>query len=294
MDLSLITYFLPLHDNFILKGLAELFSLLAEDSIIILVGAFLYWCVNPNAGKRMACTAMGGLMWTLGLKNFCKIPRPWDLGILSREQVVRGHTATGYSFPSGHTTIGANVYGYFAKGAGKWWIKTILWAVVGLIGLSRIFLGCHTSFDVVTALVLSIGWIWLSTYLYDRLLPKSDWFIFLYAVPMVFSAVSLTTGTDEDIIKMLSFGLSALIGFFLEQRLVHYQPAESKTTRALQYALGVIVVVVLNVWPKLLWLGNVLWLKCLNYALIALWLSFLYPVILNRYNHKKQAENETK
>ncbi|MBQ6947554.1 MAG: phosphatase PAP2 family protein, partial [Clostridia bacterium] len=133
MDLSLISYFLPLHDNAVLNALTELITMLAEDTIIILVGAFLYWCVDPKAGQRMACTAIGGVFWTMGLKNYLKIPRPWDLGLISKDQVLRVSTATSYSFPSGHTTAGTNIYGYFAKDAKKTWVKVALWTLVGLI-----------------------------------------------------------------------------------------------------------------------------------------------------------------
>ena len=286
MDLSLISYFLPLHDNAFLAGLTELITILAEDTIIILVGAFLYWCIDPKAGQRMACTAVGGVFWTMGVKNYLKIPRPWDLGLIAKDQVIRVETATSYSFPSGHTTAATNIYGYFAKSAKKLWVKILLWGLVGLIGLSRIFLGCHTSFDVLAAIIISVAWIYLSTYLYDTLLPKSDWYIFIYAIPMLFAGRSLFTGFDDDIVKMLCFGGTVLVGVFLERRYIHYQPRGSKAARALQFGIGLIVLALLKLWPSLVGLGNLFWLKCICYAAIALWTSCIYPLILQKYNQK--------
>lgn len=287
MDFSLISYFIPLHGSALLNGLTELITMLAEDTIIILVGAFLYWCVDPNAGQRMAFTAVGGVFWTMGLKNFLKIPRPWDLGLISKDQVLRVSTATSYSFPSGHTTAGTNIYGYFAHGAKKGWVKALLWLLVGLIGLSRIYLGCHTSFDVIAAIVISVCWIWLSTWLYDRLLPKSDWYVFLYAIPMLFAATSLFTGFDDDVVKMTCFGATVLVGIFIERRWIHYKPYGDKLSRALQFGLGLIGLVLLKVWPNALGLGKLFWLKCLCYATIALWVSCIYPIILKAWAKKK-------
>ncbi len=292
MDLSLISYFLPLHDNALLAGLTELITILAEDTIIILVGAFLYWCIDPKIGQRMACTAVGGVFWTMGLKNYLKIPRPWDLGLIAKDQVIRAETATSYSFPSGHTTAGTNIYGYFAKDAKKLWVKILLWLLVALIGLSRIFLGCHTSFDVLAAIIVSISWIYLATYLYDRLLPKSDWFVFIYAIPMLFAASSLLTGFDDDIVKMTAFGTTVLIGVFVERRYIHYRPQGDKLARALQFGIGLIVLVLLKVWPSLIGLGKVFWLKCVCYASIALWVSCIYPIILKKFYQKRTAQEK--
>ena len=286
MDFSLISYFLPFHDNALLAGLTELITILAEDTIIIIVGAFLYWCVDAGAGQRMACTAVGGVFWTMGIKNYLKIPRPWDLGLIEKDQVIRAETATSYSFPSGHTTAGTNIYGYFARCAKKMWVKVLLWALVGLIGLSRIFLGCHTSYDVLAAIVISVCRIYLSTYLYDKLLPKSDWFVFIYAIPMLFAASSLLTGFDDDVVKMTCFGTSVVIGIFLERRFIHYVPKGDIFTRALQFGIGLIVLALLKLWPSFVGLGDVFWLKCIGYAVIAFWVSCIYPIILNKYNQK--------
>ena len=282
MDWSLITYFIPLHQNPFLSTLTELVTILAEDTIIILVGAFLYWCVDAKKGQRMACSAVGGVFWTLGLKNWLKVPRPWDLGIISKEQVIRAETATGYSFPSGHTTAGANIYGYFATLVKKRWKKALLWILVCLIGLSRIFLGCHTSFDVISAIILSALWILLAGYLFDKLLPKSDWFIFVFAIPLLFAAASLFTGIDEDILKMCSFGLCVLIGIFTERRFIGYEVKGDWLVKTLKFAVGIIVLALLKLWPKFFGIYDLLWLKCINYGLIALWVSCIYPAILKK------------
>ena len=162
----------------------------------------------------------------------------------------------------------------------------LLWALVGLIGLSRIFLGCHTSYDVLAAIVISVCWIYLSTYLYDKLLPKSDWFVFIYAIPMLFAASSLLTGFDDDVVKMTCFGTSVVIGIFLERRFIHYVPKGDIFTRALQFGIGVIVMALLKLWPSFVGLGDVFWLKCIGYVCVALWVSCIYPIILNKYNQK--------
>ncbi|MBR5782984.1 MAG: phosphatase PAP2 family protein [Clostridia bacterium] len=293
MDFSLITYFIPLHDNVFFSTLSEIITLLGEDTIIILVGAFLYWCLSPKQGQRMACTAVSGLFWTLGLKNWLKIPRPWEQWIIAKDQVIRASTATGYSFPSGHTTAGTNIYGYFASVSKKLWVKIVLWVLVGLIGLSRIYLGCHTSYDVLAAIAISVVWIYLAGHLYDRLLPKSDWFIFIYMIPVLFGCTSLFTEQDEDILKMTSFGICVLVGIFIERRFIHFTVTAGWKRRILHYAVGVGVLALLKFWPKHFGIYDILWLKCINYGIIAFWLSCVYPLILSRAALSKNKKRDT-
>ncbi len=280
MDWTLLTYLVALQQHTVLAVFAELITILAEDTIIILVGAFLYWCIDAKKGQRMALSAVGGVFWTLGLKNFLKIPRPWDLGIISKEQVLRDTTATGYSFPSGHTTAGANIYGYFASVAKKLWVKVLLWALVVLIALSRIFLGCHTSFDVLAAILISAVWIYVAGLIFDRLLPKSDWYVFVFAVPMLLALCSLFTGFDEDVVKMGAFGFAVLAGIFIERRYIHYEVKGTRLSKAVKFIIGVAVLAALKFWPKAFGIYDIFSLKCLNYALIALWVSCIYPIIL--------------
>ena len=295
MDFSLITYFVPLHDSAFLTKFAQFLTIFAEDVVVVLVGALLYWCIDTEKGQRMSVIAIGGVSWTLGLKNVLKIPRPWDLGILKKEQVIRIETATGYSFPSGHTASAVNVYGYLAQYAKKA-VRILLWAFVALIGLSRIFLGCHTSYDVIAALVLSILWLWLGGKAYDGLMAKDERNIFWFAVPMLFGLLTLFGGVDKDIIKMSAFGIVALLGIFFERKYVHFSAAGPVPLRAAEYIVGVLIVAVLKFWPKLIGgdFYEQTWLKATDYALIALWMTLVYPWILRRFQLYIQTRKETK
>ncbi len=286
MDWLSVNFFTPFRDIGWLASLVEFITILAEDTIIIVVGALLYWCVDAKKGQRMALSAIGGVFWTLGTKNFLRVPRPWDLGFIDKSDVIRAETATGYSFPSGHTTAGANIYGYFASVSKKTWCKLALWLLVALIGLSRIFLGCHTASDVLAAILVSVAWIYIAGFIFDTLLAKSEWALLLYAVPMLFAGLSLIRGFDEDVVKMLSFGGAVLVGIFLERRLVHYEVKGNIAERALAFAIGLVGLILLKLWPEFVGLGEVFWLKCVCYGVLALWVSLIYPALLKAFNNK--------
>lgn len=78
---------------------------------------------------------------------------------------------TGYSFPSGHSMVSAAFYGfliylifhYVENRKLKWLLCTILTFLVGLIGISRIYLGVHYASDVLGGFCFSIMYLIIYT-----------------------------------------------------------------------------------------------------------------------------------
>ena len=80
-----------------------------------------------------------------------------------------------YSFPSGHATLSLVVYGFLAylllrkqKRAIKIGAGIVLGALVGLVSLSRIYLGVHWFSDVLAGLALGLSWILLLSIAYSH------------------------------------------------------------------------------------------------------------------------------
>lgn len=107
-----------------------------------------YW-VGVFAGARLSIAV---LKWTLERE------RPLN--------IYQGLEA--FSFPSGHATTSAMVYGFLAfllsRGLRRRWRAPLLAAaavLVALIGLSRIYLGVHWFSDVIAGFALGLAWITL-------------------------------------------------------------------------------------------------------------------------------------
>jgi len=82
---------------------------------------------------------------------------------------------SGFSFPSGHVTASAAVYGFLAvllwrEGRRGWAILLGLW--VGLVAVSRIYLGVHYPSDTLGAMIFTSLWLLVVFFIRDRYLGE--------------------------------------------------------------------------------------------------------------------------
>ncbi len=127
------------------------FSVVTEfggEAIFIGVAIVLFWCLDKRAGYYMLTVGFAGMIVSQFMKICCRIPRPWvkDPNFTIVESAREA--ATGYSFPSGHTQNAFTVLGTPAR----WWnnkkLRIFCITMIVLVGLSRMYLGVHTPYDV--------------------------------------------------------------------------------------------------------------------------------------------------
>lgn len=160
-------------------------------SYLTLLPAFIYWCVH----KRKGLFTLAALNICIAINAVIKLTacvyRPWiqDARIVPAGDAI--HTATGYSFPSGHTTTATPIYGGMAMGfwhskKTKWLAFVCILAIL-ITAFSRNYLGVHTPQDVLVGLVLGVCALWFTWKIFsyiDAHPEKEDWFLlggFLFA-----------------------------------------------------------------------------------------------------------------
>ena len=112
-----ITEFLSNISNPLLAAIFEWITILAEKYFIVAIACLIYWCIDKKKGERLVFLICGGLGINSIFKNIFRVSRPFDVS--DKVKVIRGHTATGYSFPSGHTQNAAVVSGGLMKYTSK-------------------------------------------------------------------------------------------------------------------------------------------------------------------------------
>lgn len=232
----------------------EMISLFAVTYLII-VPAFIYWCIDKRSGlytlaSYNACVAVNAV-----IKLSVCAYRPWirDSRILPAGDAIT--TATGYSFPSGHTTTATPIYGGMAVTAWKKfrWISVIGIICVALTAFSRNYLGVHTPQDVLVGLTLGIVTLIAMSALFKYLAKHPEKENIFLAIGVIFGIAAIIYITlkpypmdykaDGSLLvdpqKMMKDGygdIGIMIAFciarFIEKTWVKYEPEFTKSNLA--------------------------------------------------------------
>lgn len=155
----------------------------------LLILFLVYWSLHKEYGSlALFSSSLSPVINGLAKSIVCAY-RPWirDPNIVPPAE-VKVH-ATGYSFPSGHTSIATALYGMWA-----WLTRKRLYLAIPLflffllIGFSRNFLGVHTPQDVLCGFAIGIISIVIACWLFQWEKQKSgrDWIILLvFTVAMI-------------------------------------------------------------------------------------------------------------
>ncbi|WP_407461563.1 phosphatase PAP2 family protein, partial [Methanobrevibacter sp.] len=112
--------------------------------------------MNKKLGEYLFVSQAGADLVNGFAKITACVYRPWILDSRVQPLEEAFHGASGYSFPSGHTTVATNLFfgavlrGKFSKG-----LNIALLACLFLIGFSRNYVGVHTVLDVICGFILT-------------------------------------------------------------------------------------------------------------------------------------------
>ncbi len=138
-------------------------TFLAELNSAIVIMAILYWSISKELGSYLLMGWSGNRLANGVLKVTACAYRPWirDSRILPYGNSIS--TATGYSFPSGHTMNAATVFGgiVLRKDYPRA-LRIVLGFAMAFVAFSRIYLGVHTPQDVLVGAGIGLLVMWLT------------------------------------------------------------------------------------------------------------------------------------
>lgn len=143
------------------RSLVEITALGTGLVVMMIVGVatLLLWHTHHRYSAVLLLVSNGG---ALVLNNLLKLGFDRE-----RPQVFEWVThATSSSFPSGHAMSSATVYATVAYLAARlqrtWWARTLTFIaaalLIGLISLSRLYLGVHYPSDVAAGILIGLAW----------------------------------------------------------------------------------------------------------------------------------------
>ena len=138
----------------------EFFNALSKFAVDILpfLGYIIFWSVSKKWGYRFMITLWCGEVINGLLKLIVCAYRPWIRSDKINPAGDSKVAATGYSFPSGHSTVATIHYGtIFAwQRKKRLWLAIVCAVLLFLTCFSRNYLGVHTPQDVLVGFGVSV------------------------------------------------------------------------------------------------------------------------------------------
>ena len=276
---------------------------------LILIPVFLYWFWDKRKGLYTLVSYYFCMFFTPVLKLTVCCYRPWirDARILPAGDAIT--TATGYSFPSGHTSTGGPLAGGLAVTAWREkdgrvrWLAPILVLWVLLTGFSRNYLGVHTPQDVFVGISLSVLGLILAVKLfrYVQAHPEKEDALLLGGFLICWAAIAYITfkpypmdmNAEGKLIvdprKMMNDGygdIGKVIGFivarYVEKHWIRFKPLAMGVKSAAICVIGLVLMVLLKKYLSPVftgWMGSH-WGKLAFSVVYTFYYIALVPLVL--------------
>lgn len=273
----------------------------------VFVSAAIHWCVDKRLGQRMLFSYAVGYGLNQTVKNIACVYRPWILDNRLSIAPIAQQTATGYSFPSGHTVGVTSVLSSLTIGIKKAAPVVLALLAIFAICFIRIFVGAHTLLDVVCAVIIAAFAASLMQFLltWAEREPGRDVIFTLTGIllttvvslylctkpyPMVYAADSTPLVDQQtmmiDVFKAAAMLYGAFLGWLFERKLGGFSSEGTFRQRILRFLAGAAIVGVWFVASKhvLMTCGASLevaeFIK--HFVLIFLMLG-IYPALISRW-----------
>lgn len=280
---------------------AEVISFLGESVWTMILIFFVYLCIDKRKGFGLGATAMTAHYINGILKIIFRVPRPW---VKYPGEIIplRESTATGYSFPSGHSSIAGSLYYSLYRLFKNKAVRTFSVILLVLIPLSRIYLGVHWPLDVIFGLavgILTASFVEKFVSIYDN--PEKMKRISITAVPVLLvvgftDAFLVDRGLLERVLwKDIAASSAAWAGVFLalmlEKKYVDFKIPGNFIKRVLLFALDVLLGCALTI----LWTDRIetmhYVIQTASYLALILWVVFICPLIYTKLGLYEKEES---
>jgi Membrane-associated phospholipid phosphatase len=277
-----------------LDYLFRFFTLFGEELVVMAALCTILWCVDKRLAYRFGFAYFISGMAVQTLKITFRIERPWIIDPNFKPVGGAMLTATGYSFPSGHTQSATALWGTLGFAEKRKWLKILMFCMIPCVALSRLYLGVHTPLDVIGAFAvtafITAGLYWPLKKLGDT--EAARWFIptalilissaaAAYSFYLIGEAV-VPLSEGADCLKGAGAGIGFAIGYYIERKYLNYdENLGTPYLKVLKLSVGIAAAVVLKVGLKHL-LGSSGSADLIRYLILALWVAAIYPALFTR------------
>lgn len=267
-----------------LNAVFEGITMLGEETLIILLVVALWFAVDKKLAQQVFFITATSLSVNGIIKNFAKVPRPFTKGI----SCVRLDTATGYSFPSGHTQGFATWSSFFATKFKKSWLSILVAVLIVLVGFSRLYLGAHYPSDVIVAIALGVSFSILGNYLFEKVkdVKKLYFATLLILTPFIVYFLCVAEPLFADLFKTFGMVGGLVVVSYLDEKTEALSYDVVWWKKLVRILLGVVIAVALKEAIKLVNVFDVLQISLLidavRYFTVVVAVGYLCPLLFKK------------
>ena len=291
MQLDILLFFQRIA-NPVLDVLMNAISMTGEIIIPLFIILFIYWCMDKKRGFAVTLSMLTALITTQIVKAIVRYPRPF---MVYPELISGGRleTATGYSFPSGHSTGASSFYGSLAVVFRSWVLRVIAVILIIMVPVSRMYLGVHWPMDVLAGTIIGLFSAFFLAPMFLRMQESRESFLFftmIYGAICFISAAISAFLLDMALIEDLAFSdfssnmaiaAGVLLGANIEKKRIDFTSEGTIGKKAARYIVGLIssiaVVAILMMLPLPHYTE-----KLIAFFALGFWVTFCYPAIAVR------------
>lgn len=284
--------------NKALDSIFEIITFFGEQYAIIIILVILYYAVSKKIGQRILYSIVTSINFNNFLKLIIKRPRPFSDVHQNPVVPARLETASGYSFPSGHTQNASVTYSSLSINFKKKYVIIPSIILIVLIGFSRLWLGCHYPSDVICGLIFGVSAAFLLNYIHSKLEDSKKKKYYLYIITsliflpfIVISFINFYSGKAEYFLTkdaFVSYGLmvGAFCGIFLEEKVLDFKDTTNKKLKLLRTIFGFVFVIL--VYLILSFIFKKINPECpildiIRYFMISFTALGIYPIVTKKW-----------
>ncbi|SCI77071.1 Undecaprenyl-diphosphatase BcrC [uncultured Clostridium sp.] len=274
MELEIIRAIQSISNPF-LDILFQIFTMFGEELILISIITTIYWAYDKKFGEYVAYSSLTSLLFNNAVKDIFKMKRPiGEEGI----RTLRAETATGYSFPSGHSQGAASFYGSIAIHFKKKIIYILAAIIIFLVGISRLYLGVHYPKDVVVGIIFGLIIAIITYKLFNSVNNRNV----LYIITFLCFIPALVFAQSPDFIKGMGTYLGFVLGIIVEKRYINFSVEGNLSNKVLRVVIGIAILLVIKSGLKLIFPDELIF-HFIRYTVVTFVGIGVYPSIFKKF-----------
>ena len=287
----------------IMVAVASFITLFGEEIAMVVILGFVYWCYNKQMGLYLATNFCMVGIWNPMIKNVFMRRRPYfdNPNVACLKPVESGAdiydiNAQGFSFPSGHSSNSAVVYGSIARFMKKRGVTIVAAVLILLVGVSRFCLGVHYPTDVLCGWLLGLFGLFFLPWLQSKFSTK--WVFYLVMILISLPGCFYCKTTDYYTALGMTIGFFA--GNLVEEKYVRFENTKNAGKILLRLLFGGAIYFGLNTLLKMPFDSEFLAsatagayaVRVVRYAVVLFVIVAVYPMAFDRFGKKKEKEAE--